>query len=107
VRLARAELLRESKNAKERDEASEELKALARNTRTRHRSLQPGLSYLANGDSGSAWKEAPEKFDTAERLHTSAGYCWLKWADRPQYRSVGGGQRSTGARSRQPQMPAC
>lgn len=59
VRLARAELLRESKNAKERDEASEELKALA--AQYPHNAIvhyNLGLSYLANGDSGSAWKEA-------------------------------------------------
>jgi tetratricopeptide (TPR) repeat protein len=58
VRLARAELLRGSKDAKKRENALQELKTLAvqypQNAIVRY---NLGLSYLVSGDSGSAWKE--------------------------------------------------
>jgi len=59
ARLARAELLRESKDAKERDSAVLEFQALAAQypqNAVVHYNL--GLTYLARGDSGTAWKEA-------------------------------------------------
>jgi tetratricopeptide (TPR) repeat protein len=58
VRLARAELLRESKDAKEREMAIGELKALSAQYPQNaivHYNL--GLSYLAQGDPGTAYKE--------------------------------------------------
>jgi tetratricopeptide (TPR) repeat protein len=64
VRLARAELLRDSKDAKERQKAIEEFKALAvqfPQSAIVHYNL--GMSYLANGDSGTAWKEAQKSAD--------------------------------------------
>jgi tetratricopeptide (TPR) repeat protein len=58
VRLARAELLRQSGDAKDREKAIEELKALAEQfpqNAVVHFNL--GISYLAKGDSTMAWKE--------------------------------------------------
>ena len=58
VRLARAELWRQSGDAKDRDKAIEELKALAvqfPQNPVVHYNL--GISYRANGNSAMAWKE--------------------------------------------------
>lgn len=58
MRLAQAILLRDGKTPKDRQAAIEELKALATEYPTKavvHYHL--GLAYMANGDSGSAWKE--------------------------------------------------
>jgi tetratricopeptide (TPR) repeat protein len=58
ARLSRAVLLRQSKDAKERENAIADLKALAaqypEDAVVRY---NLGLSYLAHGDSDSAWKE--------------------------------------------------
>ncbi len=61
VRLARAELLRQSSDPKDRNKAIEELKALAvqfPQNAVVHFNL--GMSYLANGDSTMAWKETQQ-----------------------------------------------
>jgi tetratricopeptide (TPR) repeat protein len=64
ARLTRAVLLRQSPNAKERDSATDELKALAAQypqNAVVHYNL--GLSYLGRGDSGAAWRELKKSSD--------------------------------------------
>ena len=64
ARLARAVLLRQSQDAKERDSANAELKSLAAQypgNAVIHYNL--GLSYLSKGDAGAAWQELKKSAD--------------------------------------------
>jgi tetratricopeptide (TPR) repeat protein len=64
MRVARAALLRESQDPKERDSALNELKALAaQNPRNAFVHYNLALSYLRKGDAASGWQELKKSSD--------------------------------------------